>query len=59
MTKIKNGCPYCGNELDTNEDGKGCAGKYYLSCMGAECGAQGPVRKTLDEAIKASNQRCA
>jgi hypothetical protein len=52
---IKQGCPFCGNEADTNEDGMGCSGKYYLSCMSAECGAEGPVRKTLDKAIVAWN----
>lgn len=50
-------CPFCGNEADTNSDGKGCAGKFYLSCMGAYCGAEGPVRDVLDGAIEAWNER--
>lgn len=57
MTTIQRSCPFCGNEADTNEDGKGCAGKYYLSCMG--CGAEGPVCRTLDKSISAWNDRSA
>lgn len=56
-TKQLKCCPFCGNEADTNSDGEGCDGKYYLSCMGPWCGAEGPVRKTLNEAIDAWNQR--
>ncbi len=56
-TKIDKGCPFCGNEADTNDDGKGCSGKYYLSCMVPECEMHGPVCKTLDLAIRAWNKR--
>ena len=50
-------CPLCGNEMDTNDDSKGCSGKYYLSCMGPDCGMEGPARKTLALAIDACNAR--
>lgn len=50
-------CPHCGGELDTNNDSKSCFGKFYLSCMVAECGYTGPIRKTLLEAIEAANIR--
>ena len=52
-------CPHCGNELDTNSDSYSRLGKFYLSCMSAECGYTGPIRKTLEEAITATNTRSA
>lgn len=50
-------CPFCGNEADTNSDGKGCSGKYYLSCMSLDCEMHGPVKRTLAWAINAWNTR--
>lgn len=50
-------CPHCGNELDTNSDSQSCLGNFYLSCMSAECGYTGPIRKTLEDAIAATNTR--
>ncbi len=54
--KIKKSCPYCGNELDTNNTEE-LKPRYWLSCMNPECGAECPVRYSLGEAIKAANTR--
>lgn len=54
MPKLKD-CPFCGNEADINMSER--SKTYYLSCMGAECGATGPERISMDEAIVAWNER--
>ena len=50
-------CPFCGDEGDTHDVLRTGMGRYYVACMGACCGAEGPPRDTLAEAIEAWSQR--
>ncbi len=50
-------CPFCGGEADTNELMTQPKRQYYLSCMSVGCGAEGPMRYSLEEAVEAWNRR--
>lgn len=61
MSEKMKPCWRCGGEMDTNTTvNQGVGGDdFYLSCMQVGCGAEGPVRKSLEEAIAAANTRPA
>lgn len=52
-------CWRCGGEPDTNtlERSHATGDDFYISCMQVGCGAEGPMRKSLAEAIAAWNHR--
>lgn len=49
MSEIK--CVFCKHECNMAENADGS--RYWVQCDSTECSAEGPVKKTRDEALSA------